>query len=176
VTPHHLYLTDEDAARLGPYGLVRPPLRTRADVEALWAGVADGTVDVIESDHAPHTRAEKESASPPSGLPGLETTIPLMVLAMRERDVSEERLVELLATNAQRIFGLVPPAETYTIVDTDADWTVTNEALRTTPGWSPFAGMRVSGRVREVRIRGILAWDGEEVICPPGTGRDVAWS
>jgi carbamoyl-phosphate synthase/aspartate carbamoyltransferase/dihydroorotase len=176
VTPHHLYLTEEDAVRLGPYGLVRPALRTRADVEALWDGVADGTVDVIESDHAPHARAEKASAAPPPGLPGLETTIPLMILAMRERRLSEERLIELLATNAQRIFGLVPPAETWTIVDTDAKWVVTDEALRTTPGWSPFAGMRVTGRVREVRIRGVLAWDGEEVACPPGTGRDVAWS
>ncbi len=60
VTPHHLYLTASDAARLGPYGLVKPALKTDADVEALWQAVADGTVDVIESDHAPHTRAEKE--------------------------------------------------------------------------------------------------------------------
>ena len=176
VTPHHLFLTEDDAARLGPYGRVRPPLRSRADVDALWAGVVDGTVDLVESDHAPHTRAEKESGTPPSGLPGLETTIPLLVLAMREGRISEERLIELVATAAQRIFGLRPPPETYTVVDAEASWVVTDEALLTSPGWSPFAGMRVAGRVREVRIRGILAYDGEEVRCAPGSGRDVAWS
>jgi carbamoyl-phosphate synthase/aspartate carbamoyltransferase/dihydroorotase len=176
VTPHHLYLTEEDARRLGGYGHVRPPLRTPSDVEALWAGVVDGTVDVIESDHAPHTRTEKESVSPPAGLPGLETTLSLMTLALHEGRISEARLIELVATNAQRIFGLTPPPETYTIVDTDADWVVSDEALLTSPGWSPFSGMRVRGRVREVRIRGVLAYDGEEVTCAPGSGRDVAWS
>jgi carbamoyl-phosphate synthase/aspartate carbamoyltransferase/dihydroorotase len=176
VTPHHLYLTDSDATRLGPFGRVKPSLRSRADVEALWAGVIDGTVDVIESDHAPHTRAEKGSDAPPYGLPGLETTMPLMVLAMHEGRISEERLIELLATNAQRIFGLRPPSDTYTVVDADASWVVSDDALLTSPGWSPFAGMRVQGRVREVRIRGALAYDGEEVTCAPGSGRDVAWS
>jgi carbamoyl-phosphate synthase/aspartate carbamoyltransferase/dihydroorotase len=176
VTPHHLYLTEDDAARLGPYGLVRPPLRSPADVDALWVGVADGTVDVIESDHAPHTRAEKESAAPPYGLPGLETTIPLAMLAVHEGRISEERLVELLATNAHRIFGLRPPAGTYTVVDAVASWVISDDALLTSPGWSPFAGMRVRGRVREVRIRDVVAYDGEEVTCAPGSGRDVAWS
>jgi carbamoyl-phosphate synthase/aspartate carbamoyltransferase/dihydroorotase len=176
VTPHHLYLTDDDAARLGPFGRVRPPLRSKADLQALWAGVADGTVDVIESDHAPHTRAEKESPAPPYGLPGLETTIPLMVLATREGRISEERLIELLATNAQRLFRLRPPPGTYTIVDALASWVISDDALLTSPGWSPFAGMRVQGRVREVRIRDVIAYDGEEVTCAPGSGRDVAWS
>jgi carbamoyl-phosphate synthase/aspartate carbamoyltransferase/dihydroorotase len=176
VTPHHLYLTELDAVRLGPFGRVKPPLRSTADVEALWAGVADGTVDVIESDHAPHTRAEKLSPTPPYGLPGLETTLPLMVLALHEGRISDERLIELLATNAQRIFGLQRPSETWTLVDIDASWVVSDAALRTSPGWSPFSGMRVRGRVREVRIRGQLAFDGEEVAWAPGSGRDVAWS
>jgi carbamoyl-phosphate synthase/aspartate carbamoyltransferase/dihydroorotase len=176
VTPHHLFLTDVDAARLGPYGRVKPPLKGPGDVAALWAGVADGTVDVIESDHAPHTREEKESATPPWGLPGLETTLPLMVLALREGRLTEERLIELLATNAQRIFGLTPPPETYALIDPETSWVVEDDALLTSPGWSPFAGMRVWGHVREVRIRGRVAYDGEEVTCAPGSGRDVAWS
>ena len=176
VTPHHLYLTDEDAARLGPYGLVRPPLRARADLEALWQGVADGTVDVIESDHAPHTRAEKESGAPPHGLPGLETTLPLMALAVHEGRITQQRLVELLATNAQRIFGLVAPDETYTLVELDSTYVIEERDLRCAVGWTPFAGLRVWGRVREVRIRGRTAFDGEEVRAAPGEGRDVAWS
>lgn len=176
VTPHHLYLTDEDGARLGGYGRVKPPLRSGTDVAALWGAVADGTVDVIESDHAPHTRGEKESADPPYGLPGLETTLPLMVLAVREGRITEERLIELLATNAQRLFGLRPPRETWTLVDLAASWVIDERELHTAPGWSQFAGMRVWGRVREVRIRGRVAFDGEHVTAGPGSGQDVAWS
>lgn len=175
VTPHHLYLDEDDAARLGGYGRVKPALRSRADAAALWEAVVDGTVDVIESDHAPHTRAEKESQQPPFGLPGLETTLPLMVLAVREGRITQERLIELLATNAQRRFGLVPPRDTYTRVDADASWVIAEGELRTSPGWSPFAGMRVWGRVREVRIRGHLAYDGETVLAAPGSGLDLAW-
>ena len=176
VTPHHLYLTDEDRGRLGPFGQVKPPLKTRADVEALWVAVADGTVDVIESDHAPHTRSEKESANPPHGLPGLETTLPLMVSAVRDGRISKERLIELVATSAQQIYGLELPAGTYTIIDAEASWLIEDAALLTSPGWSPFAGMRVWGKVREVRIRGELAYDGEQVLAAPGSGQDVAWS
>jgi dihydroorotase-like cyclic amidohydrolase len=176
VTPHHLYLTEADGARLGPFGLVKPVLKSEADVAALWEAVRDGTVDVIESDHAPHTRTEKTSPTAPHGLPGLETTLPLMVLAVREGRISADRLVELLATGAQRIFGLRPPPGTVTVVDTEASWVISDADLRTSPGWSPFSGMRVWGRVREVRIRGRVAFDGEDVRWPPGSGRDLAWS
>ena len=174
VTPHHLFLTEDDRARLGPFGKVKPPLRTAADQAALWEGVRDGTVDTIESDHAPHTRAEKESADPPYGLPGLETTLPLMVTAAREGRLTHDRLIELLAVNAQRRFGLVPPPETQTSVDTAASWVISDDELRCSPGWSPFAGMRVWGRVREVRIRGRVAFDGETVLAEPGDGKWLA--
>ncbi|CAN5855732.1 dihydroorotase [soil metagenome] len=174
VTPHHLTLTADDAARLGGYGLVRPALKEPSDVDALWAGVADGTVDVVESDHAPHTRAEKESADPPFGLPGLETTLPILGLAMHEGRLDSERLVELVAYNPQRIFGLRVPPETSTRVDLGSSWVVSDEKLLTAPGWSPFHGLRVWGRVAEVRIRGRVAWDGERVLAAPGDGRDVA--
>ena len=132
-------------------------------------------MDVVESDHAPHARAEKESADPPFGLPGLETTLPLMVLALHEGRISEARLIELLATNAQRIFGLERPDDTYTLVDVSAAWVVADRDLLTAPGWSPFNGMRVRGKVREVRIRGQLAYDGEQVLAAPGSGRSVSW-
>ncbi len=171
VTPHHLYLEAADRARLGGFAMVKPPLKTTADREALWAAVLDGTVDTIESDHAPHTRQEKGSANPPFGLPGLETTVPLVVTAMRERGLSEERLIALLALNAQTIFGLVPPPETYTLVDTEASYVISDDDLRCSPGWSPYAGMRVRGRVTEVRIRGRVVFDGEDVLAQPGEGR-----
>ena len=171
VTPHPLYLEAADRERLGGFAMVKPPLKTTADREALWAAVLDGTVDTIESDHAPHTRAEKESQDPPFGLPGLETTVPLMVTAMRERGLTEARLVELLATNAQRIFGLTPPPETYTLVEPGASYVISDERLLCSPGWSPYSGMRVWGPVREVRIRGRVVYDGEQVRAQPGEGR-----
>jgi carbamoyl-phosphate synthase/aspartate carbamoyltransferase/dihydroorotase len=173
VTPHHLYLTAHDAARLRGFGHVRPPLRDGADIDALWAGIADGTVDVVESDHAPHTRAEKESADPPAGMPGLETTIPLLGLAVHEGRLDAARLEQLVASAPQRVFGLAPPPGTRTIVDLDASWVIDPRELRTAPGWSPFEGMRVWGRVREVRIGDVVAFDGEQVIARPGSGQDV---
>jgi len=174
VTPHHLYLEAADQERLGGFAMVKPPLKTTADREALWTAVLDGTVDTIESDHAPHTREEKESENPPFGLPGLETTMPLTVTAMRERGLTEERLIELLATNAQRLFGLVPPPETYTVVDPEASYVISDDRLLCSPGWSPYSGMRVWGRVLEVRIRGRIVYDGEQVLAGPGDGRRLA--
>ena len=175
VTPHHLYLTAADAERLGGYGHVRPPLKERTDVDALWAGIADGTVDVVESDHAPHTRADKESADPPAGMPGLETTIPLLGLGRARGSASTPSgSTQLVTSGPQRVLGIEPPADTRTIVDLDASWVVDGRQLRSAPGWSPFDGMRVWGRVREVRIRGAVAFDGERVTAEAGSGRDVA--
>jgi carbamoyl-phosphate synthase/aspartate carbamoyltransferase/dihydroorotase len=143
-------------------------------VAALWEGIGDGTVDVVESDHAPHTRTEKEGATPPFGLPGLETTLPLLVLAVHEGRLSAERLVELVAGNPQRIFGLRPPPGTETLIDTTDSWLIEDAGLLTSPGWSPFAGLRVWGRVREVRIGGRVAFDGEQVLAAPGSGNRLA--
>lgn len=171
VTPHHLYLDAADRERLGGFATVKPPLKTNADREALWAAVLDGTVDTIESDHAPHTREEKASADPPSGLPGLETTVPLMVTAMRDRGLTEQRLIELLASNAQRLFGLAPPPGTFTLVDTESSYVISDDQLRCSSGWSPFSGMRVRGRIAEVRVRGRVVFDGEDVLAQPGAGR-----
>lgn len=174
VCPHHLYLTEDDVPRLGAYGLMKPELKTQDDADALWRAVIDGTVDVIESDHAPHTRAEKESAKPPFGVPGLETTLPLMGLAVHEGRITTDRLIELLSTNTHRIFGITPPRETFTTVDLDASYVIEDKNLLTAPGWSPFAGMRVWGKVREVRIRGQVAYDGEKVVAREGVGVNVA--
>ncbi len=176
VTPHHLYLTDADVATLGPLGLMKPTLKTAADRDALWVGIADGTVDVVESDHAPHTLAEKSSAKPPYGVPGLETTLPLLLLAVREGRLTLDRVIELIATNPRRIFGLAMDDETYTLVDADASYVLDRTQFHSACGWSPFEGMRVVGKVQSVTIRGQLAYDGESVRVADGFGCDVAIS
>ena len=173
VTPHHLYLTETDETRLGALGMMKPGLKTTADQTALWAAVADGVVDVVESDHAPHTLAEKEADPAPFGVPGLETTLPLLGLAVHENRLTWERVIDLVARNPQRIWGLQPGDETYTVVETDADYMIERANLHTLCGWSPFEGMRLWGRVREVWIRGVKVFDGERVLANPGSGRNL---
>lgn len=174
VTPHHLYLTDADVGTLGSFGLMKPTLKTQTDVDSLWGAVQCGLVDVIESDHAPHTITEKQSPNPPFGVPGLETTLPLLCRAVEEKRLSYDQVVALVATNPQRIYHLSPPPETYTLVDTSAHFTVDNANLHTLCGWSPFAGMRVSGRIVGVWIRGMQVFDGENLLVEQGFGHDLA--
>ncbi len=174
VTPHHLYLTEDDLPVLGAFGLMKPTLKTADDRDALWQAIAAGIVDVVESDHAPHTLTEKQSPTPPYGVPGLETTLPLMCLGVAEGRLTESRLIDLLALNPQRIFGLHPSADTYTEVDLNTHFTIDRTRLRTQCGWSPFEGLRVPGRVTGVWIRGVRVFDGENVLVPSGFGRDLA--
>ncbi|MBU1031320.1 amidohydrolase family protein, partial [Patescibacteria group bacterium] len=84
VTPHHLFLTDEDVKRLGGFGMMKPPLASYEDQNALWQGITDEIIDMIGSDHAPHTKEEKQGEKPMYGVPGLETTLPLMLTAVSD--------------------------------------------------------------------------------------------
>ena len=160
VTPHHLLLTDADARQLGPLGSMRPTLGTADDRDALWANLE--VVDCIASDHAPHTLEEKRSASPPPGVPGLETTLPLMLTAVHEGRLSLERMVALLYDGPRRVYGLPAQPETHIEVDPDDRYVLDNASLYTKCGWTPFAGMAVRGRLRRVTLRGRLVYaDGE---------------
>lgn len=173
VCPHHLYLTERDLVTLGSLGRMKPELKTEADRAALWNGIARRVVDVIESDHASHTLEEKAAPTPPSGVPGLETTLPLMLLAVHEGRVSLERVIEMVATNPRRIFGAPCDDHTHTMVDLNEEYTIERRNLRTLCGWSPFEGMRVIGKIREVWLHGSLAYDGERLLAEPGSGRNL---
>ncbi|NWF68832.1 MAG: hypothetical protein HXY40_07090 [Chloroflexi bacterium] len=173
VTPHHLFLTEDDIKRLGTHGLMKPPLKTRADQAALWQALADGLVDVVESDHAPHTLAEKSSEKTYYGVPGLQTTLPLLLTAVHEKRLPLERAVALVSANPRRIFGLECPPDTYTLVDLGESFVIDSAWLRGGCGWSPFEGMRVRGRVRSVSIRGTQVFDGESVRVRPGFGQNL---
>lgn len=174
VTPHHLFLTENDEASLGPYAKMRPPLRTKQDQEALWKAVNNGVVDVIASDHAPHTVGEKGSVNPPFGVPGLETTLPLLLTAVSQGRLTLERLIELVSINPARIFGLKTDLQnTYLEVDLEKEWVINNTALATKCGWSPFDGWKVRGKVRKVYLRGMKVFEDGEVLARPGFGRLV---
>ncbi len=173
VCPHHLFMTEADVDTMRGYAMMKPPLKTPADVEALWKAIRDGVVDVIESDHAPHTRAEKESDHPAYGVPGLETTMPLMLTAARKGRVSLERVIAMVSENPRRIWGLDCPPETVTRVDLDTAYTIDNGNLHTKCGWSPFDGQHVYGKVIETRIRGVKVYDGESICVQPGFGQNL---
>ncbi len=172
VTPSHLFLTESDAQRLGPYGQVRPPLATEADRAALWNNL--DIVDCIATDHAPHTRAEKDGENPPPGLPGLETMLPLLLTAVAEGRLTVERLVELTHTGPARIYGLPRQPDTWVEVDPDARYVLDNGDLHTKCGWTPFAGLQVRGKVRRVVLRGETVFENDEVRISPGYGHVIA--
>jgi dihydroorotase len=172
-TPHYLLLTADAAESFDADAKMNPPLRDDEDREAILAAVADGTVDCIATDHAPHTRAEKEGEAPPPGVPGLETMLPLLLTAVAEGQLSQERLVELVYGAPRRIFHLPSQPETWVEVDPDARYELANEGLQTRCGWTPFAGMAVRGRVRRVVLRGQVVFEDGRVLAQPGCGQLV---
>jgi dihydroorotase len=172
VAPHHLYLTRADYERLGPLADMRPRLAEQDDVEALWAHIND-TVDCIATDHAPHTLAEKRSDTPPPGIVGLETSLPLMVTAVHDGRLTLERLIALMATNPRRIFNQPAQPDTWVELDVDAQITIQNQNLYTKCGWTPFDGRSLYGRVNKVVLRGETAYEHGTVLAHPGFGRLV---
>lgn len=167
VTCHHLFLAEEDAKMLGPFGMMRPPLRSKEDQEALWQAIADSTIDMIASDHAPHTKKEKLGDKEPNGVPGLETTLPLLLTAVNEGRLSVDRLIELTSTNPRRIFNV--PEQEGTFVEAETiPYTLDPSHLFTKCGWTPFAGMKVTGRVKKVVLRDQLVYDGQNIFGPYG--------
>lgn len=169
VTPHHLFLTEEDARRLGPLGVVRPALATPHDCEMLWQHL--DVVDCIATDHAPHTVAEKQGENPPPGMPGLETLLPLMLTAVHEGRLTLERLIELTVWNPARIFDLPHQEDTMVEVEVGPAWELPDHGYHTRCDWSPFAGMTVRGRVLRTRLRGTTVFEDGEVRVQPGFGR-----
>lgn len=171
VTPHHLFLTEADARRLGPYGSMKPPLASEADRNALWHNL--DLIDCIATDHAPHTHAEKRGKEPPPGVPGLETMLPLLWTAVTEGRLTEERLVELTHYKPKRIFHLPTQPETWVELDPRAQAVLSEETLHTRCHWTPFEGMRVRGQVRRVVLRGQTVFEEGRVRAEPGVGRAI---
>ena len=168
VTPHHLFLSAADAERLGPLGDMRPVLGTPDDVAALWAHLND-TIDCIATDHAPHTLMEKRSATPPPGIPGLETSLPLMLAAVADGRLTVERLTALMHDNPRRLFNLPAQPDTYIEVEM-TPWAIPAGGWRTKVGWTAFAGMQAGGWVRRVVLRGRAVVEDGEVLAAPGSG------
>lgn len=166
VSCHHLFLTEKDAQRLGAYGMMRPPLSSEDDRQALWANL--DVIDMIASDHAPHTKDEKSAEKTPNGVPGLETSLPLLLTAVNEDKISLEKIIELTSTNPRRIFKIPDQENTEVEVDMDEKYTIDSKDLYTKCGWTPFEGMEVIGRIKKVTLRGQVVFDQGQILGPFG--------
>ncbi|MEW6610387.1 MAG: amidohydrolase family protein [Patescibacteria group bacterium] len=171
VTPHHLFLTKEDAARLGAFAMMKPELGTEEDQQALWAHIKKGTVDCIATDHAPHTKQEKESSCPPMGVPGLETALPLLCTAAEEGKLTHDDIIRLTNTNPCRILGIRPAGQTYVEVETDVYYQLDETKLKTKCGWSPFTGITLNARVVRTVIRGVEVYNNGKITGKGGVGK-----
>jgi len=149
VCPHHLYLSTEDLDELGTYGRMNPPLRSEDRRKAVFERVADGTVDIIATDHAPHTRDEKEAGlwDAPSGVPGVETMVPLLLESARQGELSYERVRDLVARNPATIFDLESKGRIESRYDADIILVAPGETreirgddTHTKCDWTPFEG------------------------------------
>lgn len=168
VTPHHLFLNDHDAVRLGVYGQMKPSLKPIADVEYLWEHLND--IDMIESDHAPHTIAEKEGGA--FGVPGLETTLPLLITAMQDGKLTKEDIIRLCSTAPAKLVGYKIPEDTSVTVEL-GEFEQKNSDLVTKCGWSPFNARVMKGRVAEVRLRGQKVYADGKILVEQGSGNII---
>lgn len=145
-TPHHLFLSDTAYEALGAKAQMNPPLRSQNDQNALWEAINDGTIDTIGTDHAPHTLQEKTLPYPqsPSGVPGIETYLPLLLDAYHNGKISLEKIVEITHLNPQNIFDLKENND-WVLVDLNEVKKIENRNLKTKCGWSPFDGWTLTG-------------------------------
>jgi dihydroorotase len=144
--PHYLFLTVDDFAQLGAKAQMNPALRSLLDQTALWEALRDGTIDTIGSDHAPHTLAEKDQPyrRAPSGVPGIETQLPLLLEAHHEGRLSLEKIVALTHDNIERIFDLTPNDD-FILVNLQDERQLEEANLHSKCGWSPYHGRKLRG-------------------------------
>jgi dihydroorotase len=171
VTPQHLTLAGEEAyPRLGTLAQMNPPIRSGAHRDGLWHWLRQGVPDILGSDHAPHTLEEKAKPYPdsPSGMPGVQTMLPLMLNHVAEGRTTLARVIDLTSSGPQRVFNIIGKGRIavgydadFSIVDLKARWTIRDEWLASRSGWSPFTDMEITGRPIGTIVRGHrVMWDG----------------
>ena len=171
-TPHHLLMTDECCGTLNggydPNTKMNPPLRTKADVEAVIAGVVDGTIECLATDHAPHTREEKEQEfdKAPFGVVGLETALPLFAKALVEPGhLTWMGLIERMAAGPARVMGLKNRGTLgkgqfadITVFDPNEAWVIDPARFKSRSRNTPFGGWEVKGRVKWTLVGGRIVY------------------
>ena len=184
VTPHHLTFSASDYARLGALLQMNPPVREARHRDALWAAVADGVADILGSDHAPHTLEEKAQPYPasPSGMPGVQTLVPVMLDHVAAGRLSLSRFVDMTSAGPARLFGMLCKGRIavgydadLTVVDLKRRATIDNAWIASRCGWTPYSGMTVQGWPVGTFVRGRkVMWEGE--LTAAGEGKPVRFA
>ncbi|QXX73452.1 dihydroorotase [Methylovirgula sp. HY1] len=181
VTTHHLTLSADDYARLGTRLQMNPPVRGPRHRDHIWYGLEQGIVDILGSDHAPHTLEEKAKPYPqsPSGMPGVQTLVPIMLDHVNAGRLSLARLVDLTSAGPARLFGIAGKGRVavgydadLTLVDLKKGVTITDAGMASRSAWTPYDGKPVTGWPVGTLVRGkVVMWEGELVM--PSTGEPV---
>ncbi|MFB0561572.1 MAG: dihydroorotase family protein [Candidatus Lokiarchaeia archaeon] len=181
-TPHHLLLTSEEIKKQSTFAKVLPPLRSKNDNIALWAALLDGVINMLVSDHAPHSLSEKQKPflEAPSGFPGLETMLPIMLTKVAYGDLRLEKLVELMSSSPARIFKLGNKGvlrEGYDadmiLVDVKEKWKINPEKFYSKSKFSPFKDWKVVGKVRMTFIKGLCVMSDGQILVSGGRGNII---
>ncbi len=186
VTPHHLLLNEKVLKKLGNFGKINPPLRTLQDQQSLWEGINDGLIDIIATDHSPHTREEKEKNywDAPSGFPGVQTMLPLMLNEVNKGNLNLIQLVELCCENPSLLFGIKNKGfikkgfdADLTVIDIDLKKKIRNEDQFTKVGWTPYNGLEVKGfPIMTINLGKIIHDIDSGIIGNRGDGREVDYN
>ena len=182
VTPHHLTLVAPECyERLGAYAQMNPPVRDDRHRQGIWQGVRDGVADILGSDHAPHTREEKDKGYPntPSGMTGVQTLVPIMLDHVNAGRLTLERFVGMTSAGPKRLFGIARKGRIavgydadFTVVDLQRRETIRNDWIASRCGWTPYDGVTVTGWPIGTIVRGeLVMWDGE--LTAPSRGEVV---
>ena len=182
VTPNHLMLASEEIASFGGLAIMAPPLRDRLQVNALWKGLDDGSVDTLGSDHAPHTLEEKMASSVwevKAGSPGLEVTLPLMLTMVRKNKLTLNQVVAFLSEKPAEIYGLTDRG--YLEAGKNADLTIVDYSpfkidatkFKTKAKFSPYNGWEVWGKPAKTIVNGQVVYEDGEIIAKGGVGSIV---
>ena len=183
VTPNHLLLSTTELEQYGQLAIMAPPLRGNDQVEALWTGLEEGSVDALGSDHAPHALSEKSAGSVwdvKVGVPGLETTLPLILTHVKKNRLSIAQAVQFLAEKPAEIYGLSNRGRLeqgqnadLTVVDFNRKFKIEASKFKSKAKYSPYDGWEVQGKPVKTIVNGTLVFDEGEIVVKPGSGSIV---
>jgi dihydroorotase (multifunctional complex type) len=184
IRPDHLFLNQENTSNLGPYAQQWTPIRTINDQKALWEGLNEGTIKIIASDHATHTKEEKEPGwsniwkSPP-GLPAIESMLQLLLTRVNEGKLSLTRLIEATSINPAKLLGLYPQKgcimvgsdADIVIVDINKEKVIHGDEYKSKTSWTPYEGWKIKGTPTSTIVRGITVFRDGSIVSKPGCGK-----
>lgn len=182
-TPHHLFLSIDDLRRVGTLALTMPPIRGKHHIAALWNGIKNGWIDILASDHAPHTLEEKEAESVwdvKAGVPGLETTLPLLLTEVKRGRLSIANIIKLMSEKPAEIFKLKGRGclkegnnADLVVVDLDREYKIDASRFHSKARYSPFDGWNVEGKPVKAFVGGRLIMDEGEIVAEAGSGEVI---